>query len=65
MAEFFPPKPPRINPYWAYRDPVSGKWLTLMTSAQCEQLAHPVFSPKIRRTTDTSSVPPQPKPPNP
>ncbi|MEM6437220.1 MAG: hypothetical protein AAF773_25690 [Cyanobacteria bacterium P01_D01_bin.115] len=41
---------PRKNPFWAYRDPHSGRWITLMTATQCCQLAKQVFTPRKRRS---------------
>jgi hypothetical protein len=50
------PKLPRINPFWTYRDPLSGRWLTLMTAMQCDQLMQPVFTPKTRQTQPNPST---------
>ncbi|MBE7380186.1 MAG: hypothetical protein F6J95_002100 [Leptolyngbya sp. SIO1E4] len=29
----------RKNPFWAYRDPISGQWITLMPDAQGQESA--------------------------
>ena len=43
------PKLPRDNPFWSYRDPSTGRWLTLMTAHQCRsESAHIAFQPKTR-----------------
>ena len=42
-------KEPRDNPFWSYRDPLTGRWLTVMTSNQCQQGAAEIaFQPKVR-----------------
>ncbi len=43
------PKQPRDNPFWSYRDPITGRWLTVMTSDQWQQgKAEQAFQPKAR-----------------
>ncbi|MEM6519200.1 MAG: hypothetical protein AAF722_07695 [Cyanobacteria bacterium P01_C01_bin.70] len=42
----------RHNPFWAYRDPHSGRWMTLMTAEQCQCAAKRVFTPQLRRDTN-------------
>lgn len=54
-----PPSPPRINPFWAYRDPVTGRWLTLMTAEQCQNpQAGQHFEPRRRHATVSTASPP-------
>ncbi|WP_008309593.1 hypothetical protein [Leptolyngbya sp. PCC 6406] len=47
-----PPQSPRDNPFWSYRDPLTGRWLTVMTTKQWQQnLAQTAFQPKVRRSS--------------
>ncbi|MEL6381722.1 MAG: hypothetical protein AAFQ89_04485 [Cyanobacteria bacterium J06626_18] len=40
----------RTNPFWAYRDPLTGRWITVMTATQFQQsAAHQAFAPQMRR----------------
>jgi hypothetical protein len=46
MPQQPPSSAPRDNPFWTYRDPQSGRWVTLMTAEQCQQLGQQVFKPR-------------------
>jgi hypothetical protein len=57
MADL-PEKLPRDNPFWSYRDPLTGRWLTLMTANQCEnEMAHTAFQPRVRQAPPPPDVP--------
>lgn len=50
MAKSLHRKAPRINPFWAYRDPLSGRWVTVMSSLQCQQVIQKqAFTPQTRQ----------------
>ncbi|MGD1907918.1 MAG: hypothetical protein ACFB0C_18290 [Leptolyngbyaceae cyanobacterium] len=50
MAQSSDYKSPRDNPFWTYRDPITGRWLTVMTSSQWQQTAEAYpFEPKLRQ----------------
>ncbi|MDB9529162.1 hypothetical protein PN498_24430 [Oscillatoria sp. CS-180] len=40
----------QTNPFWSYRDPHSGRWITVMTSAQWQQVPGQAFAPKVRKS---------------
>ncbi|MDA0268527.1 MAG: hypothetical protein O2890_06595 [Cyanobacteria bacterium] len=43
-------KLPRDNPFWTYRDPITGRWLTVMTASQWQQMPKTCpFEPKLRQ----------------
>ncbi|MDA0674032.1 MAG: hypothetical protein O3C67_10065 [Cyanobacteria bacterium] len=45
-------KSPRDNPFWCYRDPLTGRWLTVMTADQCQsESAQAAFQPKVRQAS--------------
>jgi hypothetical protein len=47
------PKSPRDNPFWTYRDPITGRWLTVMTPNQWQQAAKTCsFEPKLRQADE-------------
>ncbi len=52
------PSETRDNPFWAYRDPRSGRWVTLMTSEQCHRLKHRVFMPRPQQSTSSWTTTP-------
>lgn len=54
MSQSPSPPEPRDNPFWAYRDPHTGRWVTLMTAEQCRRLSKQVFIPKNRQDADSS-----------
>ena len=57
MADL-PKKLPRDNPFWSYRDPLTGRWLTVMTANQCEnETAHTAFRPKVRQAPSPPDIP--------
>lgn len=51
-------KPLRTNPFWTYRDPLTGRWVTVMTSRQCRQASRKqVFTPQTRQPSgDTAAT---------
>lgn len=57
MSQSPSPPEPRDNPFWAYRDPHSGRWVTLMTAEQCRRLAKQVFKPQSRQEADHPQAP--------
>lgn len=54
MSQSPSPSEPRDNPFWAYRDPHTGRWVTLMTAEQCRRLGKQVFIPQHRQDADAA-----------
>ncbi|MEM9003296.1 MAG: hypothetical protein AAGE59_07190 [Cyanobacteria bacterium P01_F01_bin.86] len=47
----------RTNPFWAYRDPLSGRWITVMTAKQYQQSTEPwAFTPQVRHSEARETI---------